>query len=49
MPNQPKTPQTSFRIPVELSDAAKAKAKARGESLTAVVVRALDRYVKGDQ
>ncbi len=49
MPNQPKTPQSSFRIPVDLRDAAKAKAKARGESLTAVVVRALEDYAKGDR
>lgn len=46
MPNQPKTPQSSFRIPVDLRDAAKAKATDRGESLTAVIIRALEEYVK---
>lgn len=39
------TPLRNFRIPDGLWSAAKAKADARGESLTAVVIRALERYV----
>lgn len=39
------TPLRNFRVPDDLWRAAKAKADARGESLTAVVVRALRRYV----
>lgn len=46
VPNQPKTPQRSFRIPDEVYEAAKAKAAAKGETLTDVVRRALERYVK---
>lgn len=39
------TPVQTFRIPQELIDEARAVAKARGESLTAVVTAALTRYV----
>lgn len=46
MPNAPKTPLRSFRIPDTLWTAAKAKADARGESVSEVVRRALERYVK---
>lgn len=46
MPNKPKTPISNFRIPPELKAAAQAKARERGESLTDVVVKALERYVK---
>jgi len=35
----------TFRIPDDVYDAAKAKAAERGETLTAVVIRALRRYV----
>ncbi len=34
------------RVPDELWDAAKAKAAERGETVTDVIVRALERYVK---
>lgn len=44
VPNQPKTPQRSFRIPNDVYDAAKVKAAAKGETVTDVVVRALKRY-----
>lgn len=47
VPNKPKTPVSSFRIPLDLKAAAKAKAKERGEDLTAVVIRALRNYTKG--
>lgn len=46
MPNQPKTPMKSFRIPQDLYDAAKDKAAERGESLSDVVRRAFERYVR---
>lgn len=46
MPNQPKTPLRSFRIPTELYQAAQAKAAAKGESVSDVVRKALERYVK---
>lgn len=46
VPNKPKTPISNFRIPVELKQAAQAKAKEQGTDLTAVVVKALERYVK---
>lgn len=46
VPNQPKTPMHSFRCPDELWDAAKAKADERGETVTDVLRKALERYVK---
>lgn len=46
MPNQPKTPIKCFRIPDDLYRAAQAKAAERGESVSEVVRRALERYVK---
>lgn len=46
VPNQPKTPMRSFRIPDDVYDAAKAKAAERGETLTEVVRKALERYAK---
>lgn len=46
VPNKPKTPVSAFRIPKDLKAAAQAKAKERGEDLTAVVIRGLETYVK---
>lgn len=46
VPNQPKTPIKSFRIPDDVYKAAQVKAAERGETLTAVVVDALKRYAK---
>lgn len=40
------TPPRSVRIPDELWQAAKAKAAERGETVTDVIVKALERYVK---
>lgn len=40
------TPVSNFRIPLDIKAAAQAKAESRGETLTDVVVRALDRYAK---
>jgi predicted HicB family RNase H-like nuclease len=44
MPNQPKTPITAIRIPTELKSRVAAKAAAEGTSLSAVVIKALERY-----
>lgn len=41
------TPQRVFRIPSDIYDAAQARAKAEGTTVTAVVVAALRRYAKG--
>lgn len=46
VPNQPKTPPRSVRVSDDLWSAAKAKAEERGETVTDVIVRALERYVK---
>ncbi len=45
-PNQPKTPKRSVRVPDELWQAVKVKAKQRGETITDVIVRALKRYLR---
>ena len=46
VPNQPKTPMHSTRIPDDLWYAAKATAERRGETLADVIRRALTAYVK---
>jgi predicted HicB family RNase H-like nuclease len=46
VPNAPKTPLKSFRIPEDLYRAAQVKAAERGESVSDVVRAALERYVK---
>jgi hypothetical protein len=46
VPNKPKTPLRSFRIPDEVYEAAQAKAAERGETVSDVVRRALERYGK---
>lgn len=46
VPNQPRTPLKSFRIPEDLYRAAMEKADAKGETVSDVVRRALERYVK---
>ena len=46
VPNKPKTPVSTFRIPLDLKAAAMEKAKASGTDLTAVIVTALEKYVK---
>lgn len=45
VPNAPKTPMKSFRIPDDIYRAAQAKAAENGETLTDVVRRALAEYV----
>lgn len=44
MPNQPRTPARAVRVG-PLWDVAKAKAADRGETMTAVIIRALREYV----
>lgn len=46
MPNQPKTPNRTIRVPDEVWRAAKRVAADRGETITDVIVRALKRYVR---
>ena len=47
MPNAPKTPSRNVRVPDHLWDAAMSKALDRDESLSEVIRRALEEYVKG--
>lgn len=46
MPNQPKFPARTVRVPDELWQAARAKADERGDNVSQVVREALRRYVK---
>ena len=46
MPNAPKTPSRNVRVSDELWHAAQAKADERGESVSDVVRRALEKYVR---
>lgn len=46
VPNTPGTPRRTIRIPDDLWDAATAKAEERGESVSDVIRRALERYVR---
>lgn len=46
VPNKPKTPHRTIRVPDELWDAAKQKADERGDNLSEVIRSGLERYVK---
>jgi predicted HicB family RNase H-like nuclease len=46
VPNTPGTPRHTVRVKHELWDAALARAEERGESVSDVIRRALERYVK---
>jgi hypothetical protein len=46
MPNQPKTPVRSVRVSDVLWGAAQDEAARRGETVTAVIVRALEEYTQ---
>ena len=48
VPNKPKTPVRSFRIPDDIYLPAKAKAEEEGDSLTVIVREALLDYVGED-
>jgi len=43
----PKTPHSTFRIPLDLKAAAAEKAAAEGKTLTDVITEALVKYTKG--
>lgn len=45
VPNQPKTPQKTFRVPEELYRAVQEKANANGDSISYVVRRCLQAYL----
>ena len=46
MPNQPKTPHRSIRVPTPLWERAQTRAAERGENLSTVIRRALEEYAK---
>ena len=46
MPNAPKTPLRNVRVSDDLWNAAMAMAEQRGETLSDVIRRALERYAK---
>lgn len=46
VPNTPGTPRRTIRVPDALWDAAAAKAEAQGTDVSAVIRKALERYVK---
>jgi hypothetical protein len=46
VPNQPSTPKHGIRVPDELWQAVKRKAHDRGETITEVIIRALQRYLR---
>lgn len=46
MPNKPKTPKRGVRVSDELWQAAKRVARDRDETVTDVIIRALERYVR---
>lgn len=48
VPNQPKTPLRTFRIPEELYTRAQDKARTEGQALSAVVRALLSDYVDDD-
>lgn len=45
MPDQPKTPHSSFRLPPDLKERAATKAAGEGRTLTDVIVEKLSEYV----
>jgi hypothetical protein len=49
VPNQPKTPMYSFRLPVALREAFKREAQRRGESMTGALRRFIEGYVRGEK
>jgi len=46
VPNQPSTPKHGIRVPDELWLAVKRKAHDQGETITDVIIRALQRYLR---
>jgi hypothetical protein len=46
VPNQPRTPKRTVRVPDDLWQAVKEKAKDQNETVTEVIIRALKRYLR---
>ena len=46
VPDQPKTPHRSVRVPDEIWDEVRRKASDRGETITDVILRALKQYLR---
>lgn len=46
MPNAPRTPVRSVRIPDEVWEALRRRADERGETITDVILRAIHRYLR---
>jgi hypothetical protein len=46
VPNQPKTPQRTVRVPDKVWHDAKTTAETQGETLSDVIRRALEQYIK---
>lgn len=46
VPNKPKTPLKSFRIPQDLYERAQRRADERGETLSHAIRKFLERYVR---
>lgn len=46
VPNQEKTPRRTVRVPDDVWRAAQAKAEERGDNLSEVIRKALERYVR---
>lgn len=46
MPNKPATPHRTVRVPDDLWAAAKQKAAAEGTTVTAVIIKALERFLR---
>jgi hypothetical protein len=46
MPNAPKTPTRTIRVPDDLWKAVQAKAATEGVTVTSVIIKALENYLK---
>lgn len=46
MPNQPATPHRTVRVPDELWEAVQRKAEAEGVTVTEVILKALERFLR---
>lgn len=48
MPNAPKTPTRTIRVPDDLWRAVQKKAAVQGVTVTSVIIKALEEYIKDD-
>lgn len=46
MPNMPATPNRTIRVPDELWEAARRKASDEGTTVTEVIIKALERFLR---